>query len=464
MFRRESDIERFKICMFDMICAIVAYYITFLLPFHELTEYSLVLISIVHVAIFYIGNQFNHLYQRGYLDEVKSVITYEIQMMIALMVMIFITKGAFNISRRGMACFIVLDTILVYLEHIAVKMYRHKVYPERESSKKVYLITSLSRLERVVNRIQLAGAWGGKLTAIYLVDQKENPIKSYLDIPVVTTENDYYEYAKQQVVDEVFINLPSKYEFDMEGMVQDFEAMGIPVSFNINAFDLDTKSDKRVRKLGGFSVITFSTQFHDYSSLLMKRFIDICGAVVGLILTTVVGIILVPIIKLESKGPAIFSQERVGKNGRVFKFYKFRSMYIDAEERKAELMEQNEMNGLMFKMENDPRITKVGKFIRKTSLDELPQFYNVLRGDMSLVGTRPPTVDEYRQYEAHHKRRLCAKPGITGMWQVSGRSDITDFDEVIRLDFEYIDNWSVWMDIKILLKTIKVIVFGSGAR
>ncbi len=142
-------------------------------------------------------------------------------------------------------------------------------------------------------------------------------------------------------------------------------------------------------------------------------------------------------LKLESPGPLFFKQKRVGRMAVCFYIHKLRSMYMDAEERKKELMAQNEMNGLMFKMQDDPRITKVGKFIRKTSIDELPQFFDVLRGDMSLVGTRPPTLDEYKQYESHHKRRLSMKPGITGLWQVSGRSDIEDFEEVVKLDVQY---------------------------
>ena len=160
----------------------------------------------------------------------------------------------------------------------------------------------------------------------------------------------------------------------------------------------------------------------------------------------------------------IFAQERIGKNGRRFKLYKFRSMYKDAEKRKQELMEKNEMKGLMFKMENDPRITKVGRFIRKTSLDEFPQFWNVLKGDMSLVGTRPPTVAEFEQYNVHYRRRLSITPGLTGMWQVSGRSDITDFDEVVRLDLEYIDSWSLMLDVKLLLQTVGVVIFGKGSK
>ena len=188
-----------------------------------------------------------------------------------------------------------------------------------------------------------------------------------------------------------------------------------------------------------------------------------CGALVGLVLCGIVGIFLYPLIRKDG-GPAIFAQDRVGENGRIFKFYKFRSMRVDAEEIKKNLMAQNQMSGGMFKMDNDPRITKIGHFIRKTSLDELPQFWNVLKGDMSLVGTRPPTLDEYESYTPEQKRRLSFKPGITGLWQVSGRSEITDFDEVVKLDVAYMDGWTIWRDIKILLKTIKVVVMKDGAK
>ena len=167
-----------------------------------------------------------------------------------------------------------------------------------------------------------------------------------------------------------------------------------------------------------------------------------------LILATI--LLFLPL-KLESRGPLFFKQKRVGKNGRYFTIYKFRSMYIDAEERKKELMAQNEMKGAMFKMKNDPRITKVGRFIRATSIDELPQFWNVLKGDMSLVGTRPPTIEEFQEYSPYHKRRLALKPGLSGLWQVSGRSDISDFEDVVKLDLQYIDNWSLALDVKIIL-------------
>ena len=193
---------------------------------------------------------------------------------------------------------------------------------------------------------------------------------------------------------------------------------------------------------------------------------DIAGGLVGCIFTGIIYIFIAPIMKVKSPGPVFFSQVRMGKNGKPFKIYKFRSMYMDAEERKKELMEKNNIkDGLMFKMDDDPRIIKgIGHFIRKTSLDEFPQFWNILKGDMSLVGTRPPTMDEWDEYELHHRRRLAIKPGLTGMWQVSGRSEITDFEEVVELDTKYIEQWSIGLDIKILFKTVTVVFTGSGAK
>ena len=195
----------------------------------------------------------------------------------------------------------------------------------------------------------------------------------------------------------------------------------------------------------------------------MKRFFDILFSGFGLLILSPLFLVIAIWIKLDSKGPVFYRQIRVGRGNIDFCIFKFRSMYVDAEKRKKELMEQNKMKGHMFKMDDDPRITPIGKFIRKTSIDELPQFFDVLIGNMSLVGTRPPLVEEVNEYEPHHHARLAVKPGITGMWQVSGRSDITDFEEVVKLDTEYINNWSLGMDIKILLKTFGVVFTRSGS-
>ena len=273
------------------------------------------------------------------------------------------------------------------------------------------------------------------------------------------------EVASREIVDEVFLVLDDQRKNEIIEYAEQFAQMGVVVHVNIDLLDhLGAGYQREVTQIGNHYALSVAPRFFDFNKLVMKRIIDIVGAIVGLMITAVVMLFIAPAVKLESPGPLIFKQKRVGKNGRYFYIYKVRSMYQDAEARKAELMEKNEMKGFMFKMTDDPRITKVGKFIRSTSIDELPQFWNVLKGDMSLVGTRPPTVDEFKQYEARHKRRLSMKPGLTGLWQVSGRSNIEDFEEVVRLDCEYIDNWSIQLDIQIILKTVVVIFKKVGSK
>ena len=207
------------------------------------------------------------------------------------------------------------------------------------------------------------------------------------------------------------------------------------------------------------------TNLHEHRAYwCVRRAQDIFFSLLALIALSPLMLLTCIAVWIDSPGASpVFSQLRVGRNGKLFRLYKFRSMCPNAESKLNDLLQDNEMDGPVFKMKDDPRITKVGKFIRKTSIDELPQFINVLKGDMSLVGTRPPTVDEFRQYESHQKRRLSAKPGITGLWQVSGRNEIKDFEDVVKLDVQYIDNWSIGLDIKIILKTIKV-VFEKGGE
>ncbi|MBQ9768217.1 MAG: sugar transferase [Lachnospiraceae bacterium] len=239
--------------------------------------------------------------------------------------------------------------------------------------------------------------------------------------------------------------------------------MGVSVRVIVNIFKAHG-AQRYVSSVGNYPVVTYHRVCLDDSAKAIKRIIDIFGSLVGIILFSPIMLITAIAIKLDSKGPVIFKQERAGLNGRTFKMYKFRSMCVDAEELKAKLQEQNEVkDGMMFKIKDDPRITKVGKFIRKTSIDELPQFFNVLMGNMSLVGTRPPTLDEVAKYERTQWRRMSIKPGITGMWQVSGRSQITDFDEVVELDTIYIDSWSIGLDIKIMFKTVLSLVRRKGA-
>ncbi len=270
-------------------------------------------------------------------------------------------------------------------------------------------------------------------------------------------------FLKQNVVDEVIFALPRNNTCKLDKYVHYFEEIGITMRMLLDPFDMKV-AKTHVSAVGTIPMITFHSVSLNEPQMLLKRLIDIIGALTGLFFSVIIGIFVVIAIKIESKGPVFFKQKRVGLRGRVFYCYKFRSMYVDAESMKKDLEKMNQVKGgLMFKIKDDPRVTKVGKFLRKTSLDELPQFYNVLRGDMSLVGTRPPTLDEVKKYENNHKRRISIKPGITGMWQINGRSAIYDFDEVVKLDIEYIDKWSIWLDMKIILKTILVVFNRKGA-
>jgi exopolysaccharide biosynthesis polyprenyl glycosylphosphotransferase len=218
-----------------------------------------------------------------------------------------------------------------------------------------------------------------------------------------------------------------------------------------------------VGEFEGTPMLTLESTPSDPIPLALKRALDVAGALVGLVLLSPVFLAAALAVRLSSPGPVLYRQDRVGLNGRVFKILKFRSMYADADRRLAELRAHNEMDGPVFKMANDPRMTPVGRWLRRYSLDELPQLWNVLVGEMSLVGPRPPIPDEVQAYERWQRRRLSMKSGITCLWQVEGRNDI-DFETWMKLDMEYIDNWSLALDMKILLKTIPVVLLARGAR
>jgi len=329
------------------------------------------------------------------------------------------------------------------------------------------IIATLDKAQNTINVVN--NHKGRKIQGLCIIDQ--NLKGNYIDNILVKTDIDnIINWLQTETVDEVMINISDTSDeiySNMENIIQDIKSMGIKIYLNIdetNSLSEKYENEKNIVHFqkSKFAVISINNQ--SKMTLILKRAIDILGSIVGLVISIpIVAIVAIPL-KLESKGPLFFKQQRVGKNGRIFTMYKLRSMYNDAEQRKQTLMEQNEMKGFMFKIKDDPRITKVGKFIRKTSIDELPQFWNVLKGNMSLVGTRPPTLDEYKNYKPYHKRRLSIKPGITGIWQISGRSDIEDFEDVVKMDLKYIDEWSLSMEFRVLLTTIIVVFKLKGAR
>jgi exopolysaccharide biosynthesis polyprenyl glycosylphosphotransferase len=269
----------------------------------------------------------------------------------------------------------------------------------------------------------------------------------------------------EQVIDEVLV-APAAGRLDelraLEGIFLGLEEQGIVTRLVVN-FLPQSLSDVSFDEFGGIPMLTFSTAPRDELLLFVRRCADfVLASLLLAVLSPVFGAIAA-IIKLTSHGPVLFRQPRCGLHGRPFTFLKFRSMTMDAESLKAALAPFNEMDGPAFKMTNDPRVTPLGRFLRRTSLDELPQLWNILRGDMSFVGPRPAVIEEVRQYQPWQRRRLSMKPGLTCLWQVSGRNELT-FDEWMRLDLEYIDNWSLWLDVKIALKTIPAVVKGRGAK
>ena len=367
-------------------------------------------------------------------------------------------------SRAVFGYYLAVNVLFSYISRILLKQYMVKVYKKSKYSSRTLLITTAARVEEATQNLLSYNEWNRILKGIVLLD-RDSQGDIVCGFPIVAGKENVLDYVVHNDIDEVFILASNiRQEPLIQQWVSEMELMGIIVDVNIDIFDIESSGKRSLNRVGKYAVVTFARNIFSTRQMVAKRALDVAGSLVGMVILGIAAIFVAPAIKLESPGPVFFGQTRIGRNGRRFTFYKFRSMYQDAEERKKELVASNEVKGLMFKMENDPRITRVGQFIRKTSIDELPQFWNVLKGDMSLVGTRPPTVDEFEHYESKHKCRLSMTPGMTGLWQISGRSDIKDFDEVVKLDMQYIDNWSILLDIKIILLTVGVVFRGKGSR
>ena len=421
------------------------------------------IVLLLYIVIYYLYDTYSKLFKRGFLDEMLVVIKINTGLAVTLTAVMFIFQEGAYYSRLFFLCFFLLNTLITYIFRQYFKILLLGVFKKSSSSYKVMIITTSDQIKNVLARIRNENEWEYQITYLTILDkcligQKIEGIEVKADFI------NMFDIAKNEVIDGVFIHIPTTWlNLDLEETVLEFQNMGITVDLSINTFGLKIH-EKEIRQMSGYHVLTFSSRLFNKSQLLLKRIVDIVGGLIGSAVTIFLTLLIAPAILIESPGPIFFTQVRIGKNGRRFRIYKFRSMYMDAEKRKAELMEHNEMNGFMFKMKDDPRVTKVGRFLRKTSLDEFPQFFNVFKGDMSLVGTRPPTESEFVQYEGRHKRRLTLKAGVTGLWQVSGRSNINDFEDVVKMDLEYIDNWSFMMDAKILIKTLWVVLFASGAK
>ena len=403
------------------------------------------------------SESYKNILRRNNWTELICVFRYIVTVELLNLVYLFSVHQIYLISRLLTGLTAVLFLFASFFVRLANKKRILKTRRDKKGQRSLMVITSSHLMDEVIKNLSDNSFHDYFISGIILMDQASADEKERNGIPILGRGENILFYIGRHWVDEL--------------------NMGITVHYCISALNDSRMGTQEVEKIGNYKVLTNSLRIVSIRELAFKRIMDIAGGIVGCILTGIVFIFIAPIIYKESPGPIFFTQKRIGKNGKPFNMYKFRSMYMDAEERKKALMAQNKVqDGMMFKMDDDPRIIGsekkdkngkpigIGNFIRRTSLDEFPQFWNVLKGEMSLVGTRPPTLDEWEKYDLHHRVRMSIKPGITGLWQISGRSEITDFEEVVRLDREYIQNWSPELDFQILFKTVSVVLKHEGAE
>ncbi len=469
MNQKNKIIEVYGLWFADLVTIIISFVLATYIRFGNFRDMGdkeihfqvcLVLLLFCTIYTFFIDWNRNFL-KRSIKKEIYEIFKYNAIMILVVQTVMTFLKWADIFSRLVTVYFVIINVALTLAVHLLIKKGMCFHYNSDLSKIKVLVITQKEMIEEVIKRLEDHLEINYQIIGIACAECSKKGETS--GIPLMPISDKFMEDVTLMALDEVFIYAPELKQSQIQKILGGFDEMGVNCHYCLELPGMNAERSK-VDDFGGYSVLTYTRFQSSYKRLLIKRVMDIAGGLVGMLITLLFFPFVAIAIKLDSPGPVLFSQVRIGRNGRRFKIYKFRSMYIDAEERKKELEKQNEMQGLMFKMENDPRITRVGKFIRKTSIDELPQFYNVVKGDMSLVGTRPPTADEFEKYNQYYRRRISMTPGLTGLWQVSGRSEIENFDDVVKYDLEYIDGWSLTLDIKILLRTVWVVIAGRGSK
>ncbi|HCK3578566.1 TPA: sugar transferase [Enterococcus faecium] len=482
MYRKNSSgwSKHIDFILLDLFCVQLAFYISYVMRQGDWNPYVIpiyrhmaIFIELENLTIIFLFEAYKNVLKRGYYKEAVASIKQSFMLLLVCSLYLITMQDGNDYSRVSLFIMGVVYGLLTYIIRILWKGLLHHRMKNGEDVSLV-IVTSQKIAKNVVRNLKEKNYGMYKLSGVIVVD-RDMYGTTIGGVPVVANADNAAEYLLQNWVDEVFINVDESVPYPKE-LIARCSEMKLVVHMNLTKVSDSTRGKQFIGRVGDYTVITSSINVMTMRQAFIKRTIDILAGIIGCIATGVIFIFVAPVIYIKSPGPIFFAQERIGQNGKTFKMYKFRSMYMDAEERKAELMKENKMsNNLMFKMDFDPRIignkilpdgtkkTGIGQFIRSTSLDEFPQFYNVLMGKMSLVGFRPCLKSEYEKYDFHHRARIAMKPGITGMWQVSGRSDITDFEEVVKLDAEYIRNWSMGLDFRILFRTVKTVLHRNGS-
>jgi len=398
--------------------------------------------------------------RKNFSEIVVGIIKSTFFVMLIFATVTFILKLHFVRRSLIVISFLITDLLLIIERWVIVSILRF-LRKKGHDYRNVLVVGTGSRARNFIKLVDRHDEWG--LRIIGLMDAEKGKLeKTICGKKVIGLLRDMPDILKRNVVDEVIFIVPRKWLSRIEDSLLACEIQGVRASISADFFDM--KIARSISSdIEGIPLLGFETTEGNEWQLLLKRLFDIIFSLIGIIVTLPLFAIIIVIIKCSSPGPAIFKQARKGLHGREFIMYKFRTMVNGAEDKKDELISFNEMNGPIFKMHNDPRVTKFGSFLRMTSLDELPQIFNVVKGDMSLVGPRPHPTSEVKEYQVWHRRRLSRKPGLTCLWQINGRSN-ADFEKCLKMDLKYIDNWSLALDFKILLKTVPVVLFSIGAR
>ena len=374
----------------------------------------------------------------------------------------FLSSGVFlykelNYSRMFLLLFSIISFVLIAVSRLLFQVCFIYLSKKGFNTGRILVVGDMQRGRLVTDLLQSQLSYGHTVIGQCTTHKEDNGLSDILGCL-----DDFHDLLRNQSIDEVIFALKGDRSVNLSKHLDVCKKMGIPVRILPALWECGDKT-LSMESCQGVPFLTLRSGNFNATGLLYKRILDIAGGLIGTIILFILYPFVGTAIKLDSPGSVFFKQKRMGRHGRIFNLYKFRSMYQDAEQRKQALTDKNEMSGALFKLKDDPRITRVGRFLRKTSLDEFPQFLNVLKGEMSLVGTRPPTLDEVEKYKPEHLKRISAKPGITGLWQVSGRNQITDFDQVVELDCHYLDHWRFINDLKILVKTVLVVLKRKGA-
>ena len=481
MYRRDTKgwLKHLDFMILDLIVLQISFVSAYVLWHGPQNPYKIplyasmsVFLLLCDLVIIFFTEPFRNILKRGYYREMEAILQQAIFVELFAVLYLFAQKSGEEYSRMTMFLMGILYVTVGYITRILWKLVLEKI--QRPGKRSLLVVCNMENVVKTLGNLRDNNYGAYQFSGLVLME--DGFVGTDIGgVPVVAEAKDVSAYAQKHWVDEVFINLPETAELPQR-LMDDFVEMGVTVHLNLSQVTHTPGRVQIVEKVGNYTVLTSSMNYATTKQAFLKRAMDIAGGLVGCLFCGLLMIFVAPAIYISSPGPIFFAQERIGKNGKHFKMYKFRSMYMDAEERKKELMAQNKIGGgLMFKLDFDPRIignkvlpdgtrkTGIGQFIRSTSIDEFPQFFNVLKGDMSLVGTRPPLISEFEAYQQHHRARMSVKPGITGMWQVSGRSEITDFEEVVRLDTKYINEWSIGLDIKILLQTVAAVLKRKGS-